>query len=114
MGDRRPLDRGDFTSFEQASSHEVCKTQNSMRDFVGSGGETQQCVSNHRGVDLQFDRVWIVPEELSELEMLLYPSKKQFDLPATFVEGADFDRRSAHIIGNEAENLAVLTPNRNP
>src|ERR1700722_17107224 len=113
MGGRGPFDRGDFASVEQAGAHEVRETQDSMRDLVCSGGQTQQRVSNHRSVDLQFDRVWIVAEKLPELEMLLDPSKQQFDLPAAFVESADFDGRSAHIIGNKAENLAILAPNRN-
>src|ERR1700691_2924288 len=110
MGGGGPFDRGDFASVEQASAHEVCETQDSMGNLVCSGGQTQQCVSDHRSVDLQFDCVLIVTEELSELEMLLDPSKQQFDLPTTFVESADFDSLSAQIIGNEAENLAILAP----
>src|SRR5271154_6368017 len=113
MGGRGAFDRGEFTSVEQASTHKVCEAQDSMGDVVCSGGQTQQCVSDHCSVDLQFDRVWIVAEKLSELEMLLYPSKQQFDLPAAFVKSADFDRRSAHVIGNEAENLAILAANSN-
>src|ERR1700735_1607557 len=106
MRGRGPFDRGDFASFEQASAHEVRETQDSMRDLVCSGGQTQQCVSYHRSVDLQFDRVLIVAEELPELEMLLDPSKQQFDLPTAFIKSADFDGLPPHIIGDEAENLA--------
>src|SRR6202167_1905600 len=113
MGGGGPFDRGDFASVEQASAHEVCEAQDSMRDLVCSGGQTQQCISDHRSVDLQFDRVLIVAEKFPELEMLLDPSKQQFDLPAAFVKSADFAGRSAHIIGNEAENLAILAPNSN-
>ena len=77
MGGGRLFDRGDFASVEQASSHEVGETQDSMRDLVCSGGQTQQCVSDHRSVDLQSNRVLIVAQELSELEMLLDPSKQR-------------------------------------
>src|ERR1700735_3597766 len=113
MRGRGPFDRGDFASFEQASAHEVRETQDSMRDLVCSGGQTQQYVSYHRSVDLQFDRVLIVAEELPELEMLLDPSKQQFDLPTAFIKSADFDGLPPHIIGDEAENLAILAPNSN-
>ena len=41
-----------------------------MGDLVGSGGEPEEGVGDHGGVDLQLDRILVVAEELAEFEVL--------------------------------------------
>src|SRR5215475_12137008 len=42
--------------------------------------------------------------------MLLDPAEQQFDLPAALVECRDLDRRAAHIVGDEGDEAALVTP----
>ena len=41
-----------------------------------------------------------------DLQVLFDPFKKQFNFPATFIQGGDLDRRQIHIVG---EKYQVLT-----
>ena len=47
----------------------VGEPEDGIGDLVSSGGEPQEGVSDHGGIDLQLDRIFVVAEELAELEV---------------------------------------------
>ena len=51
--------------------------------------------------DLRSDGVFAGSEEALDLEILLDPLEKEFDLPAALVDGGDRRSRQREIIGNE-------------
>jgi hypothetical protein len=65
---------------------------------------------DHRGEDLQSDRVVIAAEDVAAIAMLFDPSEHQFDLPPAFLEGGDLNCGAGKIVGAERQHAAVLAP----
>ena len=68
----------------------------------------RQQIVDQRDPDLRSDGVFAGPEEALDLEILLDPFEKEFDLPAALVDGGDRRSRQREIIGNEAINIVRL------
>ena len=58
--------------------------------------------------DLRFHRIFRCAVEPLDTKMLFDPFEEEFDLPATFVEGADGRGWQDKVIGHEHECLARL------
>ena len=65
-------------------------------------------VHGHSDPHLGLDRVLGGAEEALDAQMLLDPSKKQFHLPPTLVEGADGERGQGEVVGEEDQRLGGL------
>ena len=62
----------------------------------------------HGDPHLRLDRVLRGAEEALDAQRLLDPSKKQFHLPPTLVEGADGERRQGEVVGEEDQRLGGI------
>ena len=102
------VDCRDLTTLENALGNEIGEPQDGDRDAVCPGRDTQQRISDHRGEELQADRVIVISQEPADLEMLLDPTKQQLDLPAAFVERGDLNGGTFEIIGQEGDRVALL------
>src|ERR1700747_1168416 len=74
---------------------------------IAAGGDAPQRIGDHRGKDLEADRVVVVAEEAADVEMLFDPAKQQLDLPSRLVEGSDVDGGSFEVIGQQGDGFAV-------
>src|SRR6187455_99476 len=105
---RRLVDLRDGAAHEQELADELCKAERRQLDAVGACGDAQQEVGDHRGEDLQTNRVVAVAEEPADSEMLLDPAEQQFDLPAALVERGDLDCGALEIIGQQRDPAAAV------
>ena len=110
----RSFDEGDVASVKDALGDEVGEAQDGHGDAVSARCNAQQRVGDHCGKELQADGIFVVAEELADLEMLLDPAEQKLDLPAAFVKGCDLDGRTFEIVGQQCDGLAVLTLNDDP
>lgn len=69
--------------------------------------DARQREGDHRGEELQADRIVVVSEKLAYLQMLFDPAKQQFDPPAALVKRGDFDSGAGKIIGHEGDRGAA-------
>ena len=58
-----------------------------------------QNVNGNRDPDLGFDAVGRGTKEAVDSEVLFDPFEKEFDLPASSIEGSDSERRQEEIVG---------------
>ena len=58
------------------------KAQGRDLDAGPAGGDAQQRVGDHRGKDLEADRVVVVAEKAADAQMLFDPAKQHLDLPS--------------------------------
>ena len=91
VDERRFFDGAEVAAFEQAQRDQIGEAQDREFDAT-AGGNAQQRVGDHRGEDLEADRVVVVAEKAADAQMLFDPAKQQFDLPSGLVEGGDVDR----------------------
>ena len=70
-------------------------------DFELLFDDGHQDVNAHRDPDLRFDGVDRGAQEALDAQMALDPFEEEFDLPATFVEGRDGDRRQGEVVGEK-------------
>src|SRR5712691_11174842 len=75
------VDGAEVAAFEQAQGDQIGEAEDRDLDAMASGGDAQQRVSDHRGKDLEADRVVVVAEEAADVEMLFDPAKQQLDPP---------------------------------
>ena len=67
--------------------------------------EPQQQVSNHRHQHLYLDRILRGTQKGLDLQVLLDPLEKQFNLPALFVKLRDVFCRTLHIVGDQPNRV---------
>src|SRR5438309_9558684 len=85
--DRRGfVDGAEVAALEEAQSDQIGEAQDRELDAMAAGGDAQQRVGDHRGKDLEADRVVAVAEEAADVDMLFDPAKQQLDLPSGHVE----------------------------
>jgi SAM domain (Sterile alpha motif) len=101
------VDGGEVAALEEAQSDQIGEAQDRDLDAVAAGGDAQQRIGDHRGKDLEADRVVVVAEEAADVEMLFDPAKQQLDLPSSLVEGGDVDGGSFEVIGQQGDGFAV-------
>src|SRR6266850_6048475 len=68
---RRLVDFGDRSAREQELADEFCEAERRHLCAIGARCDAQQQIGDHRGEDLQTDRVVVGAEELADIEMLL-------------------------------------------
>src|SRR5271167_536133 len=101
------VDGGEVAALEEAQSDQIGEAEDRDLDAVAAGGDAQQRVGDHRGKELEADRVVVVAEEAADVEMLFDPAKQQLDLPSGLVEGGDVDDGSCEVIGQQGDGFAV-------
>src|SRR6266849_8517181 len=101
------VDGAEVAALEEAQSDQIGEAQDRDLDAMAAGGDAQQRVGDHRGKDLEADRVVVVAEEAADVEMLFDPAKQQLDLPSGLVEGGDVDDGSFAVIGQQGDGFAV-------
>jgi hypothetical protein len=68
------VDGADVAALEEAQGDEIGETQDRDLDAVAAGGDAQPCVGDHRGEELETDRVVVVAEKAADVEMLFDPA----------------------------------------
>ena len=101
------VDGADMAALEEAQGDQIGEAQDRDLDGVAAGGDAQQRVGDHRGEELETDRVVVVAEKAADVEMLFDPAKQQLDLPPGFVEGGDVDGGALQVIGQQGDGFAV-------
>src|SRR5437764_8401014 len=113
--DRRGfVDGAEVAALEEAQSDQIGEAQDRDLDAMAAGGDAQQRVGDHRGKDLEADRVVVVAEEAADAQMLFDPAKQQLDLPSGLVEGGDVDRGALEVIGQQGDGFAVGSLDHEP
>src|SRR5260221_8359942 len=102
------VDFSDRLSHEEALADEFGEAQVRQLHAVQAHRDAQEQIGDHPGDDLQADRVVVRAKEFADIEMLLYPAKQEFDLPAAFVERRDLDRRALDIIRDESDRATLV------
>src|SRR5882724_2703569 len=69
------VDGAEVAALEEAQSDQIGEAQDRDLDAMAAGGEAQQRVGDHRGKDLEADRVVVVAEEAADVEMLFDPAE---------------------------------------
>jgi hypothetical protein len=72
------VDSAEVAAFEKAQGDQIGEAQDRDLDAVAAGGDAQQRVGDHRGEDLEADRVVVVAEKAADVEMLFDPAKQRF------------------------------------
>lgn len=65
--------------------------------------DSYETVCNNRDMNLNFHSVLCIAPKGCNSEMLLYPTKEQFNLPALFIQHGDVFRPDAHVVGQKRE-----------
>src|SRR5262249_6560979 len=73
------------------------------------GCNTQQQIGDHGGDQLKTNGILRASEEFAEPQMLLNPSEQQLDLPSGLVEVGNRDSGTCKVVGDEGENLPVVS-----
>src|SRR5207302_7932166 len=75
------FDGAEVAAFKEAQGDQIGKAQDRDLDAMAAGGDAQQRVGDHRGKDLEADRVVVIAEKAADAQMLFDPAKQQLDLP---------------------------------
>ncbi|GAP68534.1 por secretion system C-terminal sorting domain, partial [Bacteroidales bacterium 6E] len=65
--------------------------------------DSHETVCDNRNVNLYSHSVFRITPERCDAEMLLYPPKKEFHLPALLIQHSDVFRLDADVVGQERE-----------
>jgi hypothetical protein len=101
------VDGADVAALEEAQGDQIGEAQDRDLDAVAAGGDAQQRVGDHRGEELEADRVVVVAEKAADVKMLFDPAKQQLDLPPGLVEGGDVDGGALEVIGQQGDGFPV-------
>src|SRR6266853_263659 len=108
------VDGAEVAALEEAQSDQIGEAQDRDLDAMAAGGDAQQRLGDHRGKDLEADRVVVVAEKAADVEMLFDPAKQELDLPSSLVEGGDVDGGALKVIGQQGDGFAVGSPDQEP
>ena len=65
------VDGAEVAALEEAQSDQIGDAQDRDLDAMAAGGDAQQRVGDHRGKDLEADRVVVVAEEAADVRCCL-------------------------------------------
>jgi hypothetical protein len=85
------IDGAEVAALEEAQSDQIGEAQDRDLDAMAAGGEAQRRIGDHRGKDLEADRVVVVAKKAADVEVLFDPAKQELDLPSGLVEGGDVE-----------------------
>src|SRR3954454_16249370 len=101
------FDGAEVAAFEEAQGDQIGEAEDRDVDAVAAGGDAQQGIGDHRGKQLEADRVVVVAEKAADVEMLFDPAEQQLDLPSRLVEGGDLSGGAPQVIGQQGNGFAV-------
>jgi hypothetical protein len=105
---RRPCEGVDGFAAHEVEADEP---REGLRADVASRGlarRMQDEVGDQRDIDLGADGVFIDAEEPLDLQVLLDPFEKEFDVPSLLVERGDLFGARIEIVGEKAQDLGSV------
>ena len=70
--------------------------------------DSDQNISGNRAPDLGFDRIFALPDESFNAQVLLDPLEEQLHLPATFVQCRDGQGRKGSVVGQKNQGFSGI------